>query len=266
MMPSRGFQVGSAAVLPYEESGSGEAVILLHAGVADRSMWREHLDWLAGEGYRAIAIDLPGFGEAAVSEGPQAPWEDVLRTAKDLGLERATFVGNSFGGAVALRVAAVAPAAASALALISCPPLDLDPSAQLAAAWEAENAALEREDLEGAVQAVLDAWLLPSASPELRDRLAAMQRRALELQTAAGEVTEAPDPLESHPELLGRLEIPVVAAAGEHDMPDFVQAAKQLADLMPRGESVVLEGAGHLAPLETPGAFRSFLLAFLRGQ
>jgi pimeloyl-ACP methyl ester carboxylesterase len=227
-------------------------------------MWREHLGWLANEGYRAIAIDLPGWGEAAVSEGPQAPWEDVLRTVKDLDLERAAFVGNSFGGAVALRVAAVAPAAVSALALISCPPIDLDPSPQLAAAWEAENAALEREDLEGAIQAVVDAWLLPSASAELRDRVAAMQRRALQLQMAAGEVTEAPDPLEAHPELLGRLDIPLVAAAGEHDMPDFVQGARQLAELMPRGESMLLEGAGHLAPIETPETFRNFLLEFLQ--
>src|ERR1700758_2372289 len=99
--------------LPHSEAGDGPAVLLLHAGVADRTMWREHLEPLAAAGYRVIAPDLPGFGEAAVRPGPQAPWNDVLETMNALGVERATLVANSFGGAVALRVAAVAPVAVS---------------------------------------------------------------------------------------------------------------------------------------------------------
>lgn len=124
----------------FDERGSGTAVLFLHAGIADRSMWAEHLDWLAGEGFRAIAFDLPGFGEAAVADGPQAPWEDVLQTLRKLGVSRAALVGNSFGAAVALRVAVVAPAAVSALMLVSPPPLGSDdPSPELAAAWDARG-------------------------------------------------------------------------------------------------------------------------------
>lgn len=82
---------------------------MLHAGVTDRSMWREHLGWLAEGGFKAVAVDLPGFGEAPVMPGAQAPWEDVLQTLKDLSIPNAALVGNSFGAAVALRVAAVAP-------------------------------------------------------------------------------------------------------------------------------------------------------------
>ena len=114
--------------LPYDDQGSGEPVLLIHAGVADRSMWSEHLGWLADVGFRAIAVDLPGFGQAAVEPGPQAPWEDVLETLHELGMERTALVGNSFGAAVALRVAAVAPAAVSSLMLVSPPPLDAEPS------------------------------------------------------------------------------------------------------------------------------------------
>ena len=51
-------------MLPYTEAGSGETVLLIHAGIADRSMWDEHLGWLARAGFRAVAVDLPGFGEA----------------------------------------------------------------------------------------------------------------------------------------------------------------------------------------------------------
>jgi pimeloyl-ACP methyl ester carboxylesterase len=185
---------------------------------------------------------------------------------KELGIARAALVGNSFGAAVALRAAAVAPAAASALVLISPPPLAMDPSAQLSAAWEAEEAALERGDVDAAVDAVVDAWTQPNAPPELRERVAAMQRRIYEVQAGVLEVEEAPDPLEQHPERLKTLDIPTLATAGEHDMPDFRSGAEELAATMPHCEFVLIKGAGHLAPLETPEAFATLALGFLRAH
>ena len=46
-------------------------------------------------------------------------------------------------------------------------------------------------------------------------------------------------------------------------MPDFVQGAEQFAAALPRARHEVIAGAGHLAPLETPEAFRALLLDFL---
>jgi pimeloyl-ACP methyl ester carboxylesterase len=252
-------------MLPYTEAGEGEAVLLIHAGIADRSMWDEHLGWLAQAGFRAIAVDLPGFGEAPVEAGPQAPWEDVLRTLRDLDISRAILVGNSFGGAVALRVAAVAPAAVTAMALISAPAPGLEPSPRLQAVWQAEEAALEAGDVDAAVTAIVDGWTLPDAPEALRQRVATMQRRALELQLAAPEPSEAPDPVEGHPEVLERLLVRTLTAAGEHDMSDFIEGAQQLAQTLPDARYVAIAGAGHLAPLETPEEFERLLREFLVG-
>ncbi len=251
-------------MLPHDEAGSGPAVVLLHAGVADRTMWSEHLARFADAGYRAVAVDLPGFGEAQVAPGAQAPWADVLATMDGLSVERAALVGNSFGGAVALRAAVVAPDRVAALALISAPAPDLEPSPELEAAWDAEEAALERGDVEGAVEAVVDFWTLPDASRELRDRVAAMQRRAFALQAEAPAATEAPDPVEQHPELLADLTVPALVAVGELDKPDFRLGAEALARTLPGARHAVIAGAGHLAPLETPEAFRELVLAHLR--
>jgi pimeloyl-ACP methyl ester carboxylesterase len=250
-------------MLPYDELGDGPAVVLLHAGVADRRMWAEHLPRLAARGYRAVAVDLPGFGEASVSPGEQAPWTDVLETMDGLGIETAALVGSSFGAAVALRVAVVAPERVWALALVSAPAPGLEPSAELEAAWEAEEAALERGDLEAAVAAVVDAWTLPGAPAALRERVAAMQRRTFELQADMPAVTEAPDPLDADPDALTRLEIPALVAAGEHDKPDFRDGAGRLAAALPSAREAVIDGAGHLAPLEQPAAFRKLLLGLL---
>jgi pimeloyl-ACP methyl ester carboxylesterase len=249
---------------PVDESGTGEPVVLLHAGIADRTMWRQTSERLAAAGFRAVAPDLPGFGEAPISPGPQAPWEDVLAMLRELGIDRAALVGDSFGAAVALRVAVLAPAAVRALVLVSPPPLDRDPSPRLAAAWEAEEAALARGDVEAAVTAVLDAWLQPGAPPELRDHVAAMQRRAFARQLAAGEPPEAPDPLHARPGALDALAVPLLTMAGEFDMPDFLAGARDLAARVHGGSCTTVPGAGHLAPLESPEAFLVELITFLR--
>lgn len=239
-------------------------VVLLHAGVADRGMWSEHLPSLADAGFRALAPDLPGFGEAPVEEGEQAPWADVLATMDALEIGRATLVGNSFGGAVALRTAVVAPERVSGLVLVSTPAPGIEPSAQLEAVWQAEEAALERGDIDGAVRAVVAGWTLPDSPAALRDRVAAMQRRAFILQGGAGEVTEAPDPLDEHPEALASIAVPALVAVGESDLEDFHKGAEALAQTLPQSRLVTIPGAGHLAPLEAPERFRELLLEFLR--
>ena len=104
---------------------------------------------------------------------------------------------------------------------------------------EAEETALERGDIDGAVAAVVEAWLQPDAPTGLRERVAAMQRRAFALQRLVSDVQEGHDPLEDDSEVLGRLQIPVLAAAGEADMPDFKAGAAEIAELVPRGEVAV---------------------------
>jgi pimeloyl-ACP methyl ester carboxylesterase len=237
--------------------------VLLHAGVADRGMWTEHLAPLAGAGYRAVALDLPGFGDAPVAVTEDAPWNDVLATIDALHIDRAVLVGNSFGAAVALRLAVIEPDRVSGLFLVSAPAPGLAESPALQAAGEAEEAALERGDVDAAVNAVLSAWTLPGAPQALRDRVAAMQHRAFRHQLAASFPPEAPDPLDERLAALDVLELPTLLAAGEHDMADFREGAELLARRLPRARAITLARAGHLAPLETPAEFRQALLGFL---
>jgi pimeloyl-ACP methyl ester carboxylesterase len=250
-------------VLPHDEEGAGPAVVLLHAGVADRTMWSEHLPALADASYRAVALDLPGFGEAPPAE---APWSDVLATMSALHIASAAIVGNSFGGAVAYNLALVAPERVTALVLVSAPPPDLEPSSELESVWEAEESALERGEIEAAVRAVVDAWTLPDAPQALRDRVADMQRRAFELQAEAEAPTELPAPAEENPDLLDELDVPVLVMSGERDMPDFRLGAEALARRLGEATPTVVPRAGHLAPLEQREEFDRLLIRFLDQQ
>ncbi|MDX6676290.1 MAG: hypothetical protein QOE31_342 [Solirubrobacteraceae bacterium] len=250
-------------LLPHDEAGDGPAIVLLHAGIADRSMWDEHLAPLAAAGHRAIAIDLPGFGDAPVAP-EQSPWLDVMQTLDALDAGPAAFVGNSFGGAVALRVAFLAPARVRALVLVSAPAPGLEPSERLLAVWAAEESALQRGDVEAAVDAIVDGWTLPGAPAALRERVARMQRRALELQLAVDEPPEGADPLEDDPAAtLATIRAPALVAVGELDMPDFLDGADALARQLPDARRAVIAGAGHLAPLERPEAFCELVLGYL---
>jgi pimeloyl-ACP methyl ester carboxylesterase len=249
----------SALALPHDQIGDGPAVILLHAGVADRAMWADQLEPISRAGYRVVAPDMPGFGEAPPVAGP--PFMEVLATMDALGLERATLVGNSFGGFIAVCAALTAPARIDGLMLVSAPPPQLAPSPALAAAWAAEAAALERGDIDGALASVVVAWTLPDAPATLRRYITASQRRTL---TRGDAEVEWDDPLEGDPEVLRTLRIPTLALAGEHEFPDFVDGARWYAETLPDATHAVILGAGHLAPLETPDAFRRLLLDFLR--
>ena len=245
-----------------DDVGEGPAVLLLHAGIADRRMWQDHLSWLSGTGRRAIALDLPGFGEHVPSPASPSPWDHVVAVMDGLGLDRAALVGCSFGGAVALRVAVIAPERVRALGLISAPAPGLQPSPRLHAAWTAEEEAMERGDIDAAVEAVLSAWLAPDAPPALRDRVATMQRRAFEIEPEVG-AEDLPDPVDEAPQRLREVAAPALVAAGEADLPDFAWSAQRLTEMLPDARHAVIPGAGHLAPLEAPDAFRELLGEFL---
>ena len=100
----------------YLESGSaGPSVVLVHGsgpGVTAYANWRGVLPEL-GKEFRCVAPDMVGFG---YSERPEKPnygldtWADQTLAVMDaLGVEKAHLIGNSFGGAIALRLATKNP-------------------------------------------------------------------------------------------------------------------------------------------------------------
>lgn len=253
-------------LLPSTEAGRGRPVVLLHARPTDRTMWDAHLPLLAAAGVRAIALDLPGHGDATVSDRREAaPWSDVLDTLDHLGADRFVLAGNSLGALVALQTAVTAPERVEGLVLIGYRPHDQPASPALTAAWEAERKALATGDLDAAVKAGVQAWTSAGATEEVRTHAARMLRRQLTEQLTHGEPPQATDPLGTGPAALRTLRgVPALVAVGEHDMPDFHEGGEGLVRDLDAGEATVISGAGHLAPLEQPAAFCALVLDFVR--
>jgi pimeloyl-ACP methyl ester carboxylesterase len=94
----------------YVRKGEGSSVILIHGLASSVYTWAGVIGPLA-QGFDVVALDLPGFG--ASSQPDDLAFSDYLPTMigfmDALGIEKASLVGNSMGGAVALQTAARAP-------------------------------------------------------------------------------------------------------------------------------------------------------------
>lgn len=108
----------------YRVAGSGEPVVLIHGLGSSGDDWELQVRALAPR-YRVIVPDLRGSGRSGKPRGPYRVQDfaaDVWALLRRLGIERASLVGFSLGGAVALEMALRRPAAVDRLVLINALP------------------------------------------------------------------------------------------------------------------------------------------------
>lgn len=131
----------SGIAVNYLDAGEGPPVILLHGsgpGVTAYANWRLVMPELAKR-FRVLAPDIVGFG---YTERPADArytldfWlQHLLGFVDAQGLAKASFVGNSFGGALALHFAARFPGRVDKLVLMGACALDFELTAGLDAVW-----------------------------------------------------------------------------------------------------------------------------------
>ncbi|TDB72444.1 alpha/beta fold hydrolase [Micromonospora sp. KC723] len=258
----------NGARLAYDDLGSGTAVVLLHAGIADRRMWRGQLSTLA-ERHRVIALDLRGYGDSELPPEPFAHHDDVVGLLDALGVGKAALVGCSFGGAVAIDTALAHPDRVSALALLGSAVFGNEWSTETEELWERLVGEVDPEDFTASAAGEVRFWVVgPSRDPEGVDpELVAfaeeMDQRALaaELALSAVEIEELDPPAIDR---LGELRLPVLVTAGADDVRDIARLADRIAAEVPGAVRLPdIADAAHLLPLERPEAVNAALLGFL---
>jgi 2-succinyl-6-hydroxy-2,4-cyclohexadiene-1-carboxylate synthase len=239
-------------VRPATRAGSPR-LVMIHGFTQTRRSWDRVRDALAGR-YETLAVDAPGHGE---SSGTAL---DLTATAAALARTggRATYIGYSMGGRMALHTALDHRDAVQRLVLVSATAGIDDPTerATRRAADDERAAAIERDG----VAAFLDRWLaLPmfaTLPPEAAGRAEREVNTAAGLAAslrAAGTGTQRP--------LWGRLpelDLPVLLVAGALDT-KFVAAAQRMASLLPSAELHIAPHAGHTVHLEQPAWFGDLL-------
>ena len=256
-----------SGVLAHELAGSGPALLLVHAGIADRRMWDDQMEPFAGAGWTVIRADLPGVGETPTPSGPVATWATLRDLLDHLGVEQAVVVGCSLGGRAAVDLALAAPGRVRALVLVGS---GLGghrfEEAALHRLWDDSDAAVERGDLEAAARIELETWVagvgrgLDAVDPEVRSRA-----RAMLLGLYGGGEAELEDLEPPAAGRLGEITAPTLVLVGDHDRADIQAIADALAGGIPGAERAVLAGTAHLPNMERPGEFNRVVLEFLAG-
>jgi 3-oxoadipate enol-lactonase len=243
--------------LAHDVTGDGPAVVFLHSSATDRRMWNPQ--WTELRGFRLVRCDFRGFGESPLATEDYRDDDDVLNLLDELGIEQATLVGSSFGGKVALRVAARQPERVAALLLLCSALPGHQRSAQLQALGDREEELMAAGDLAGAVELNVTTWLGPSATDDARDAVRTMQRRAFEVQAAdTGEFELPPVDID-----LAAITARCLAVSGGQDLIDFREIAAGLPRLVKQARHLELPWAGHLPSMERPAAITALLTDFL---
>lgn len=254
--------------LAVEERGSGPAVVLLHAGIADRRMWdRELAAW--SERYRVIRYDVRGYGDSPGPAGDYWDHEDLVGVLDDREVERAAVVGCSNGGRIALDLAVTHPQRLSALVLVGAGTPGLTPPPALAELWQQQETALEEGHYGQVVDLDLLLWVagvgrtLAEVDTQLVTRVAGWCQANLkrEVEGAGGGAPQRLHPLPK--DRLGDVTAPVLALVGEHDQLPMHRVAAMVAEGVRDGRCVTVDGVAHLPNLERPDVFDRLVLGFL---
>lgn len=215
-------------------------------------MWDAQWPALAAR-FRVLRCDLRGFGGSPIGDAPYSNVDDLVELLDQAGFAAPAVIAASFGGKVAIDLALAHPERVSALVLAAPALADHDWSEQAEAFDAAEEEALERGDLDAAVELNVRTWRLDDAALP-------MLRRALELQLAA-----QAEEIEPPPARLSELLAPALVLVGDRDLPDFPAIARRIAAEAPDARAEEVPGAAHLLTIERPDEFLRLALAFLEG-
>jgi pimeloyl-ACP methyl ester carboxylesterase len=243
--------------LAHDVTGGGPTVFFLHSGATDRRMWDPQ--WTELPNYRLIRCDFRGFGDSPLARDHYRDDDDVRDLLDELAIDRAVLVGSSYGGMVALEVAARWPERVTDLLLLCAARPGHEPSEQLRAFGARENELMETGDLAAAVELNVNTWLGPSATDATRDQVREMQRHAFEVQEAdTGEWALPPADVD-----LSAITARCLTVSGALDVIDFRQIAADLPHVIQHARHLELPWAAHLPSLERPAEITALLTEFL---
>lgn len=234
-------------------------------------MWNQLVPGLA-RSYRVIRFDFRGYGESPPATEPYRQIDDLAAVLHLHGIERAHLVGASMGGAVALDFALAQPNRVLSLSLLAPGLSGYDFSSAIEAYWEAEEAALERGDIEATIEVNLDVWVRGNGrewterslavAAELRDalRIIATNQSVVTNPSAAEDHELATEPARPR---LAEITAPALVVIAESDPVDLVAIGELLGASLPAAEVVRMPDTAHLPALERPAETLARLLNFL---
>ena len=253
----------------YNEAGTGDTVVMLHGGGPGASGWSNYVTNFGpfSEHYRAILMDMPGYGKS----DPKEMHEDyrnrinalALRDLLDtLGIEKANVIGNSMGGATAATFAIAYPERINKLVLMGAggggasimQPMPLEGIKRIAALFEDPT-------LEG-FRELIKIFVYDSSfmtDDLLHQRLANTLAHPEHLEARRKSSKQLED---LSPEL-SKIQADTLIVWGRDDRFVPLDHALKFLWSIPKSQLHVFSGCGHWAQYEKSGEFNTLVLDFL---
>jgi pimeloyl-ACP methyl ester carboxylesterase len=270
--------VGLVDVAYVDSGGPGAPLVFVHGLSSSIGFWEYQLPAFAAS-HRVIALDLPGYGASGRPDAPCTPrwYAEVVRGLLDaLELPRATLVGHSMGGQIALTLALAHPSRVDRLVLSA--PAGFERfdrgAAQWMKSWWHEERALQtrEEELRHAFTGVV--FNRPDAGVErlLEERVRMAGTPAFAATSVAVSRSIAGMLDEPVVDRLGEVRAPTLVVFGSDDRmipnPVFTGGStRRLAErgvaALPDARLVVLPGAGHTVHHDDPAGFNRAVADFL---
>jgi len=258
--------VGAKPRIAIDVAGTtGHLVVFVHGIGGNRQHWAAQLAAL-GTRYRAVALDIRGYGGSDDYAGPLLLDDicaDIARVIEHFCVPHATIVGLSMGGMIAQEFYRRYAGYVHSLILCSTNAgvgVDLSPT-QKREFVAMRNGPLreggEPVDLIPAMRAVLFGEAPPAAALAAIEQSVATLRKASYMKAVAAMIEF------DSSDLHRRIDVPTLLIGGSHDKVIPPAHMRAMARTIPGAELTVLEGAGHVLNLEQPDAFNRAVRQFL---
>lgn len=276
-IPATGYLSVHGHKLAYKRAGSGPAILLIHGMAGSASTWSAVFDRLAAH-FTVLAPDLPGHGKSEKPRGDYSlgAFAGVLRDfLLAMDVERATLVGQSLGGGVAMQLAYQHPEVCERLVLVNSGGLGDDvmpilraltlPGAGLVVPIFAQRRI--RSVIEGATRAIEKVGLRPS--PEVVEMWKAYtslidpDTRTAFLATLRSVVDHRGQRVSAMNRLYLAADVPTLIIWGDQDHVIPVRHAHESHDAIPHSELEIFEGSGHFPHCDDPERFAASVKRFM---
>ncbi|UCF32950.1 MAG: alpha/beta fold hydrolase [Phycisphaerales bacterium] len=242
----------------YESAGAGPVIVLIHDGLMHREVWENQFPALADQ-YRLIRYDRQGYGKSETPKQPYSDADDLLTLFRTLNVERATLMGGSSGGGLAVEFTLEHPEMVDALVLVGAVVEGLGTSAHFMKRAYANFKGTPEETMELWIN---DRYQIAPQNESARKRMGELLRaNPQNLDLSKHRLRQRP-PYYSL-ERLSEIRVPTLIVVGEADTPDVHAHAGAIESGILGAYREVVAGAGHLVYLEQPQEFNRLVGEFL---
>ncbi len=257
--------------LYYEITGSGPAIVLIHAGFLDSRMWDEQFN-LFSRNFKVLRYDVRGFGKSDIAKSKFSDAKDLHDLLKYLTIDKSSIVGVSNGGRIAFDFAVEYPQMLQSLIVVApgirgykfSGPVEENLWKQFEESMKAQEVADREGRVRDAVEMDVNAWA-SAQSPESRKRIFEIATDNFHVQREnPWKLQVSPDPPSFS--RLFQIHVPTLFIVGDRDVPAQVIMVDNIHAHMPGSGKILIKGADHIVNMSKPNEFYQAVVEFLKLQ